>query len=803
MMNNNINKTYANKRFYHRIFIISLFLILIILFLILINQNIYSLQNKFIEKIVVAIDHNYPPFIFRGDDGILKGYLVDLWREWEKVTKVKVVLYAVEWSKALNAIKEGNADIIDTVFFTEERAKIFTFSKPYFDIKVPIIYSKNISGLADYDSLKGFIIGAKKGDAAVEYLQKNGITNILFFNDYKDIIAAAKEEKIKVFTIDEPCAIYYLNKYGILENYKIGFYLYTGQFHRAVIKGNEPLLEFVENGFNSIPKNVYRNLKYKWFGVELKKQLSLRTIIIIFSIVIVIILFFLFNSLILTNLVKKRTLELQNANEQIKKEKEFLENLFKIFPDIVITFDKSFNESNSFFPLNFEKQKNMIKEKFSEIIKDEYENNNIKNDGNFFSGQYDINIDNKIYTFDVRIVFSNEEFFLFLARDITEKKNIEKNILQKQKLEVIGTLTSGLAHDMNNVFHSILNISSLIKMMIDENNVSTESLKEYSDILEKSSIRGTSIISSLLSFTKDSGSQKTVFNVVKSIINSIDIFNLKYKKKVSVNFKTEINDATIYGSENQIMQVILNMMINSYESIEKKGDIENSFINIYLIKNDNFYEIQIEDNGIGIEQEHKNKIFDPFFTTKGQGMGTGVGLTIAQKIILEHNGKIEFKSDKGQNTIFSVFLPLYSQIKIDNDKDKELINKSEIGSEFKKYNILIVDDDPNVLRVTQKNLGKKGFNIFATSDPKEAFKIYIQNKEKISLCILDLVMPDMSGLDLLKLFISNGYKGKVIICTGYKDDQRLYKDKEIKIDYIIEKPYQIEYMYKAIIDLLN
>ncbi|MCR4422135.1 MAG: transporter substrate-binding domain-containing protein [Exilispira sp.] len=215
---------------------VYLILIIIILLVFSLNLSLDAQKKKIIDRIVVAIDHNYPPYIFRSEEGFLKGYLVDLWREWEKVTGVQVVLYAVEWSQALKSIEEGKSDVIDTIFYTEERAKIFSYSKPYATINVPIIYSKTISGIADYDSLKGFLIAAKEGDAAVEYLQKNGVTNLILFKDYKDIILSAKDEKIKVFTIDEPCAIYYLNKYNILENYKIGFYLYTGQFHRAVKK---------------------------------------------------------------------------------------------------------------------------------------------------------------------------------------------------------------------------------------------------------------------------------------------------------------------------------------------------------------------------------------------------------------------------------------------------------------------------------------------------------------------------------------------------------------------------------------
>lgn len=771
--------------------------VIIVLFFFFFLSNIYS-QNqtkKLLDKIIVAIDHNYPPYIFRGEDGILKGYLVDLWQEWEKVTEVKVVLYAVEWAQALKAIQEGKADIIDTIFFTEERSKIFTFSQPYVNINVPIFYSKSISGLADYDSLKGFMIAVKEGDAAIDYLLKNGVTNLVLFKDYKDIAIAAKEDKIKIFTIDEPCAIYYLNKYGILENFKHGFNLYTGQFHRAVRKGNEPILEYVEKGFNSIPKSVYKELQNKWFGVQLKNQIPVKTLVLALSIIILIIIFFISNSILLTKMVKTRTKELETANLEIEKEKNFLENLFKIFPDIVLTFDNLLNEKTSYFPKEYDSNKEVLKKHFLTRLKDEFFSSENKSISNYAASQYEINIDDKNFCFDIRIIDSKNDLYLFLARDITEKKNIEKNIFEKQKLEVIGTLSSGLAHDVNNILHSTLSISSLINMMIEENDISIDNLKEYSQILEKSALKGTSIVSSLLNFSKDSVGQKSLFNLRKTLDNSIEIFNLKFKKKVTINLSTEIDEAYIFGNENQIMQAILNILINAFEAIEKKGQFEKSYINVSFNLIDKMYAINIEDNGVGIDDSIADKIFDPFFTTKGQGKGAGIGLTIARKIIDEHGGEIKFKSFKNSHTIFTILLPLSQNTVLE-------VNEEPVYHDLNNIKILLVDDDNGVLMVTKRNLEKKGFNVLATDDVDEAKKLFFENEKDISLCILDLVMPKLSGLELLEFFISKGYKGKSIICTGYKDDPRL-KEPYIKIDEIIEKPFQINQIIESIVKLLK
>lgn len=776
---------------------VYLILIIIILLVFSLNLSLDAQKKKIIDRIVVAIDHNYPPYIFRSEEGFLKGYLVDLWREWEKVTGVQVVLYAVEWSQALKSIEEGKSDVIDTIFYTEERAKIFSYSKPYATINVPIIYSKTISGIADYDSLKGFLIAAKEGDAAVEYLQKNGVTNLILFKDYKDIILSAKDEKIKVFTIDEPCAIYYLNKYNILENYKIGFYLYTGQFHRAVKKGNEPLLEFVENGFDAIPERTYKMLENKWFGVQFKKQIPTKIILISIVIILLIIIIFVISSLTLNKLVKKRTSELRKANQEIETERNFLESLFKIIPDIIIAFDNNLNVVRSFFPQRFETYKEILKEEFLKLISEELKKSVALQLEDILSLKNEVNMDSQVVSFDIRFISSKNNLFLLLAQDITDKINIEKNMYEKQKLEIIGTLASGLAHDMNNVLHSTLSISSLIKLMLDEDDISKENLNEYSQILERSALKGTSIVSTLLNFSKDNSGIKTNFDLKKTNENSIEIFNMKYKKKLSVQFLTELNEAVLYGTENQIMQVIINLLINSFESYERKGEIENTIVKINLKKSNYFYIIDIEDYGEGIKSEIEDKIFNPFFTTKVQGRGIGVGLTIAKKIIEEHGGQIKFKSIPNIKTTFSIYLPSNENI-LEPQNNFEILNKKDIENST----IFIVDDDINVLEVTKKNLQKRGFHVLSSENIAKAKEIFFQNKDKIKCCIFDLVMPEMNGIELLKYFSSNGYNGFSIISTGYKDDPRLNNNKDIKIDFVIEKPYNFDFLYEVLVNLL-
>ncbi|MBU1712240.1 MAG: transporter substrate-binding domain-containing protein, partial [Proteobacteria bacterium] len=199
----------------------------------------------------------------------LQGILVDEWQLWEKKTGIKVDLRGMDWDKAQKAIAEGEAQVIDTIFFTEERAKKLAFTAPYASIDVPIFFHNDISGINDIKSLRGFTIGVKAGDACIDFLKKNGITTLQEFPSYESIIRSAMEHKVNVFCIDAPPALYFLNKMNIAKNYRHTEPLYTGQFHRAVPIEKKDLLAIVEGGFARISQKEHEDISKRWFGTPI------------------------------------------------------------------------------------------------------------------------------------------------------------------------------------------------------------------------------------------------------------------------------------------------------------------------------------------------------------------------------------------------------------------------------------------------------------------------------------------------------------------------------------------------------
>jgi len=267
------------------------------------------------HEITVVSDDNYPPYIFRDTDGNIQGILVDQWKLWEKKTGIRVTLIATDWAKAQEIIEQGKADVIDTIFLTEKRAQIYDFSKPYAKIEVPIFFHKNISGINSIKSVQGFTVGVKKGDACIDIFKSQGIINgLVEYNSYEDIIKDASLEKLRVFCMDKPPALYFLNKYKIDEYFRYSVPLYTGEFHRAVKKGRKALLEKIEDGFNQITNNEYQAIDNKWFGTALMKPVYLKYVWIIFGIIAATFILLLSFSFFFRRQVKVKTSELTRTN---------------------------------------------------------------------------------------------------------------------------------------------------------------------------------------------------------------------------------------------------------------------------------------------------------------------------------------------------------------------------------------------------------------------------------------------------------------------------------------------------------
>ncbi len=228
------------------------------------------------KSITVAIDDNYPPYFFHDSSGRAQGISKDYWSLWEQRTGIKVKLQAMDWAKAQQLMREGGADVIDTISITESRKKIYDFLEPYATFEVPIFFHKSISGISGPDSLRGFTVGVKDGDACIEkMLESNDEMVLRKFPSHEALVRAAGDGEVRVFCMGKPSASYFLFKLGIDREFRYSAPVYVSTFHRAVHKGDSALLGIVRDGFAKITEDERQQIEEKWLGAPLLKQEAL------------------------------------------------------------------------------------------------------------------------------------------------------------------------------------------------------------------------------------------------------------------------------------------------------------------------------------------------------------------------------------------------------------------------------------------------------------------------------------------------------------------------------------------------
>jgi PAS domain S-box-containing protein len=257
------------------------------------------------------MDDDYPPYIFHGPGGRLEGILVDQWTLWERKTGIHVQLDAMDWAEAQRRMEAGAYDVIDTLFENEQRQARYDFGPPYARIDVPIFFSRELAGISGPDDLAGFIVGAKEGDASVTFLEHHGVTHFQLFRGYQEIAEAARDGRIKVFTVDQPPALYHLIKMGIQDRFRQTGPLYSGQFHRAVAKGRKDLLAVIQRGFATITPGEYAAIESRWFGQPLLTKGELRRTFLISCVSLGLLALLLAWIWVLRRLVARRTAELR------------------------------------------------------------------------------------------------------------------------------------------------------------------------------------------------------------------------------------------------------------------------------------------------------------------------------------------------------------------------------------------------------------------------------------------------------------------------------------------------------------
>lgn len=442
--------------------------------------------------------------------------------------------------------------------------------------------------------------------------------------------------------------------------------------------------------------------------------------------------------------------------------------------------------------LDTEKNKSLFKNRIERILKGEsllFQTQHFRKDGSKVSLEVTANA----------IETDGNVLIQSFLRDITEKKRLQEQLLQSQKMESIGALAGGVAHNFNNILTAILGNAELLE---DFEDLDDELLIKRVTNIQNSAKRAGMLVSKLLSFARRDTFEIVPLNL-NDVINETLLFEGVLGKKIRMNTELQDDIPTVEGDRNQLEQIIMNLMVNARDAMPdgglvtiKTGEIEigDKHVLPTYIPPGGYVLLTISDTGCGIPEEITDKIFDPFFTTKERGKGTGLGLSTIYGIVKDHKGYITVQSDVGKGTTFDVYLPA-------SGKPVKEIIKPQLFSVDGHENILVVDDEEDVLDYMKDILEDHGYKVMATNNPLLAIDIFKELHGEIELVVTDNIMPLMEGRELIKHLKAIKPAIKIVSVSGYSDDG-MPKDKAT-IDAFIKKPFEGSQLLSTVRSILD
>ncbi|MEW6417205.1 MAG: response regulator [Nitrospirota bacterium] len=401
-----------------------------------------------------------------------------------------------------------------------------------------------------------------------------------------------------------------------------------------------------------------------------------------------------------------------------------------------------------------------------------------------------------------------------MMRDVTDQRRLESQLLQAQKMEAVGTLTGGIAHEFNNMLTTIIGYGKLLQ----EEMVEDDPLKHNVEMILVSSERAANLIQSLLAFSREQIIKPMPVSL-NEIIKKVEKLLLRVigedvELKVILNPPTPpfdkggqggIEDVVVMADQGQIEQVLVNLATNARDAMPDGGcltistelvELDEEFLSAFKYKKPGRYAlISVTDTGTGMDKKIVKKIFEPFFTTKEVGRGTGLGLSMVYGIIKQHNGYINVNSESGKGTTFKIYLPVIKSY-VEEIKPSTVTIPTG-GTET----ILLVEDDLEVRKLTKDILQKFGYKVLEAVDGEDAIKKFIEDKDKIQLLILDVVMPKKSGKeaydeikkirhDIKALFVS-GYAVDIVRRKGFLDEEFDFISKPLSPKELLRKVREV------------
>jgi two-component system cell cycle sensor histidine kinase/response regulator CckA len=394
--------------------------------------------------------------------------------------------------------------------------------------------------------------------------------------------------------------------------------------------------------------------------------------------------------------------------------------------------------------------------------------------------------------------------FLGIQRDVGERKSLQLQLWQSQKLESIGTLAGGIAHDFNNVLGIILGYTAMLRYTLPDQ---TKTLKSI-DAIEHAAQRGAGLVRQILTFARKSDATLMPFDVNQMVTELTKMIGETFPKNITISTNLDPELPAIWADSTQMHQTLLNLCVNARDAMPeggmlsigtKKATADALRERIPDVKGTDFVSISVSDTGTGMDEETRRQIFEPFFTTKEQGKGTGLGLAVVYGIIMNHHGYIDVQSSVGQGSIFHLYFPKLT----DPVERSDLLAATPRTLAGGTETILLIEDESMLKELMRVNLESMGYRVTTASDGGEAVKLYREHHGDIALVISDLGLPTLDGAGVFDEFKKIDSRVKFLITSGYMDPEVRSGFLKAGAKGFIQKPYSFPDILKRVRDTLD
>lgn len=392
-----------------------------------------------------------------------------------------------------------------------------------------------------------------------------------------------------------------------------------------------------------------------------------------------------------------------------------------------------------------------------------------------------------------------------LAHELTERKVLEEQLAQSQKMEAIGKAAGGIAHDFNNLLTPIMGYSQMVMNDLPQESEARTRLQEIYDVADRAAL----LVRQLLSFSRQDVIEPQVIDVGKLISNMDSLIRRLIGGEIEFATRIDPDLGFVRIDPGQIEQVVVNLAVNARDAMPGGGRLVVEVKNVRLGEEfarthpdhtiGDYVAIVVRDNGTGMTEEVKSRAFEPFFTTKDLGKGTGLGLAICYGILTQNKGYILVDTSPDEGTTINVYLPIVEgQPAIPNSENEPATLQG--GNET----ILLVEDEPSVREVTCQILREQGYTVLEAKDGNEGLRLArLFSSQTVHMLLADLVLPQTNGMDLADQFLKLHPKGKVLVSTGFTDDNTNKQAPAPPCNALLQKPYSPQELAKTVRTVLD